>query len=165
MTAPRGRTEAWLVDDRWAKAYPLAERTTLGRSGESTVILRDPAVSRQHAEIVRETNAFVLRASGSSGTKVNGVPVASEHELHEGDVVEIAFTSLRFTLKAPTGELFVIRKDAATLLDRNEGPTRPTLHELHPITLVRRWRRWWHLAAGFLLLLLMLLVLLAPRVL
>jgi pSer/pThr/pTyr-binding forkhead associated (FHA) protein len=137
--------DAWLVDERWFKAYPLVEDTTIGRGAQCVIILRDPAVSRVHAEVKREHNEYVLYAQGSSGTKVNGARVTSATLLQEGDVVEIAFTTLRFTRHAPTGEMFVVPRDAATTSDRNEIPTRATLHALHPITIVSRWPRYWRI--------------------
>ena len=143
--------QAWLIDQRWAKAYPLADATTVGRGAECMVVLRDPAVSRRHAEITREGEAYVLRAMGSSGTLLNGVRVATDCVLQEGDLIEIAFTVLRFTKLAPTGEMFVVRRDAVYSRDRLEVPTRETLHGMHPITLISRWRRYWHLLLGLLL--------------
>lgn len=156
-----GRAEAWLVDERWTKAYPLGDSTTIGRGAGSTIILRDPAVSRNHASVTKQATGYVLRSQGSAGTKVNGIRVGSECVLQEGDVIEIAFTTLRFTLKAPTGEMFVIRRDTPTIRGEHEGPTRPTLHSLHPVTLMSRWRRWWHVTLGLLAIVVMLLVLLA----
>jgi pSer/pThr/pTyr-binding forkhead associated (FHA) protein len=139
--------DAWLVDERWFKAYPLASRTTIGRSANSTIILRDPAVSRVHAEVRREALGFVLRARGSAGTKVNGVRVGGECALQEGDVIEIAYSNLRFTQRAPTGEMFVVSRDPVANVDSLDVPTRATLHAMHPITLAARWRRWWHYLA------------------
>jgi pSer/pThr/pTyr-binding forkhead associated (FHA) protein len=135
------KTSAWLVDERWAKAYPLREDVSIGRGSENTIILRDPAVSRLHAEVKRDAGRYVLHAHGSSGTKVNGVRVGAECDLHEDDVIEIAFSKLRFTTKAPTSEMFVIRRDAPTAGDEQDVPTRMTLHALDPITLVSRFRR------------------------
>ena len=133
--------QAWVIDQRWAKAYPLAEITTVGRGADSTVVLRDPAVSRRHAEITREGEAYVLRAMGSSGTLLNGVRVATDCVLQEGDLIEIAFTVLRFTKLAPTGEMFVVPRDAVYSRDRLDVATRATLHRMHPITLIARWPR------------------------
>lgn len=149
---------AWLVDQRSAKAYPLAEEATIGRGGESTVVLRDPAVSRRHAEITREGDAYVLRAMGSAGTLLNGVRVATDCVLQEGDLIEIAFTTLRFTKLAPTGEMFVVPREAVYARARVEPPTRATLHRLHPITLMSRWRRYWHLLLALLLVVLVLTI-------
>lgn len=154
-----GMNEAWLVDDRWAKAYPLGDSTTIGRAAESTIILRDPAVSRQHATVAHEERGFVLLVHGSSGTKLNGQPVASDSVLEEGDVIEIAHTLLRFTLRAPTGEMFVVRRDRPTPYDNPEVPTDATVKAANPMML--SWRTHWHFIVGVALLVLMLLVLLA----
>jgi pSer/pThr/pTyr-binding forkhead associated (FHA) protein len=156
-----GMNEAWLVDDRWAKAYPLGDRTTVGRSAENTIILRDPSVSRQHATVERREVGFVLVVHASSGTKLNGLPVAADSPLTEGDAIEIAHTSLRFTLKAPTGEMFVVRRDRPTPYDSPEIPTDAPLRAVNPW--IAGWRRHWHFITGLVLLALMLLVLLGAR--
>jgi FHA domain-containing protein len=156
--------EAWLVDERWFKAYPLADETTIGRGVENTIIVRDPAASRHHADVKREPAGYVLHAFGSSGVKVNGLRVSTEFTLQEGDVVEIAFTSLRFTTKAPTNEMFVLRRDTPTILDQMlEGPTRATIEALNRSALAQGWRRYWHVIAIVVLILAMLLFLLATR--
>lgn len=153
---------AWLIDQRWAKAYPLAESTTVGRGADCTVVLRDPAVSRRHAEITQEGEAYVLRSMGSAGTTLNGVRVATNCVLQEGDLIEIAFTILRFTKLAPTGEMFVVPRDAVYSRDRIELPTRPTLHGMHPITLIARWQRYWHILLALLIVVLVLAICAAP---
>lgn len=136
--------EAWLVDDRWGKAYPLPEDTTIGRGSANAIILRDPAVSRHHATVKRRGMEYVLAVASNAGTGLNGAPVTGETVLQEGDVIEIALTNLRFTMRAPTGEMFVVSRDYPAL--GREGPTRPTLHSMHPITLYSRARTYWHLA-------------------
>jgi hypothetical protein len=141
--------DAWLVDDRWGKAYPLTEQeTTIGRGHPSAVIIRDPAVSRTHARIRREGVDYVLRVSGAAGTSVNGQPVTGDVTLAEGDTIEIALTALRFTFHAPTGEMFVVSRDHPVQPEIEEAPTRATLHALHPITLASRsytrLRPYWH---------------------
>lgn len=137
--------DAWLVDERWFKAYPLVDDTTIGRSAKCTIILRDPAVSRVHAEVKRQPSGYVLYAHAESATTVNGDRAAAETVLHEGDVIDIGVSSLRFTMSAPTGEMFLVSRDYPTPRDHEESPTRPTLHAMHPITLVSRvpvlWRR------------------------
>lgn len=141
--------DAWLVDDRWGKAYPLTEQeTTIGRGQPSAVIIRDPAVSRVHASVRRIGPAYVLTVTGASGASVNGLPVEKEHTLAEGDTVEIALTALRFTFSAPTGEMFVVSRDHPVQPEVEEAPTRATLHAMHPITLATRsytrLRAYWH---------------------
>jgi len=156
MTQP-GTFEAgaWLVDDRWSKAYALTGETHIGRGAGSSIILRDPVISRRHASVVKHQDGYMLQALGSAGTKVNGVNVDTQCMLKEGDIVEIAFTALRFTLMAPTGEMFVVTRDTPTLIDRQEGPTRATVKA----AVVREplWRR--HAFALFVGTVLVLLVL------
>ena len=156
---PVPRTQAWLVDERWAKAYPLEDTTTIGREGECTIILRDPTVSRQHATIERRGAAYCLKPSGAAGTKLNGVVQVGEAPLKEGDRIEIAFTVLRYTLMAPTGEMFLIRRDRPTPYDNPDVPTGAPLRA--STAALRVAKRYWHFVVTVALLLVMLLVLLA----
>ena len=148
--------DAWLVDDRWGKAYPLTEQeTTIGRGQPSVVIIRDPAVSRVHATVSRRGAEYLLNVTGASGASVNGEPVTGERRLTEGDTVEIALTALRFTYNAPTGEMFVVSRDYPVHPEIEEAPTRATLHAMHPITLATRSytrvRPYWKFLLIFLL--------------
>lgn len=69
---------------------------TIGRLPESVLVLEDPNVSRQHAEIRPSGNGFVLADLGSTnGSKVNGIKV-SERVLQDGDELTFGSTSFRF---------------------------------------------------------------------
>jgi len=69
---------------------------TIGRFGESDVVLRDPGASRRHAEIRRSPQGYVLADLGSTnGTMVNEATV-SERALEEGDRITIGRTILEF---------------------------------------------------------------------
>jgi hypothetical protein len=76
---------------------PLGEETiTVGRLPESTIVLADPNVSRQHAEIRPRGATFVVIDLGSTnGTRINGIRV-NEHELVDGDEVTFGNTRMRF---------------------------------------------------------------------
>jgi len=64
--------------------------TTLGRRTECHVRLSGTDVSRDHAEIVRDGERYVIRDRGSRfGTFVNGVQVAGDRELKHGDTVRL----------------------------------------------------------------------------
>lgn len=77
-------------------AYELGERTRLGRLGENEVQISDPNVSRIHAEIVQENDAFVIYDRGSkNGVMVNGVEIA-EKRLEPGDELLIGTASFVF---------------------------------------------------------------------
>ncbi|HEY1116193.1 MAG TPA: DUF3662 and FHA domain-containing protein [Acidimicrobiales bacterium] len=69
---------------------------TIGRLPESVLVLEDPNVSRQHAEIRPAGTGFVLADLGSTnGSKVNGIKV-SERVLEDGDELTFGATSFRF---------------------------------------------------------------------
>lgn len=153
--------EAWLVDERWFKVYPLFEETTIGRGSRCGIIVRDPAVSRVHARVIKSADGYVLEPQGASGTRLNGGSIGSDTLLHEGDVIDIAFTTLRFTTKAPTGEMFLVSRDYPTHVDKLDPPTRDTLHAMHPITLISRSRVYWRRIVVALLIVAMLAFLLA----
>ena len=145
MTATAERDGAWLVDQRWFKAYPLKDSTTIGRDAHNTIILREADVSRTHAKVRKTDGGYVLEVFGASGTKVNGAPVSAETRLNEGDVVEISFTALQFTRHAPTGEMLVVPQDAPTLRATQEGPTRATIQAVKRTSIFgesHSWRDW-----------------------
>ncbi|MCU1453790.1 MAG: hypothetical protein JWN46_1936 [Acidimicrobiales bacterium] len=69
---------------------------TIGRRPESTLVLADPNVSRNHAEIRPHGNGWILVDLGSTnGSRVNGVRVSSQ-ELQEGDDIAFGNTHLSF---------------------------------------------------------------------
>jgi hypothetical protein len=75
----------------------LGERTiTVGRMPESNIVLADPNVSRNHAEIRPQGNGFVVIDLGSTnGTRINGVRV-TEQQLADGDEITFGNTRMRF---------------------------------------------------------------------
>ncbi len=76
---------------------PLGEYVvSIGRHDDCTVVLADPNVSRNHAEVRPSGDGFAVVDLGSTnGTKVNGVRVA-EHQLRPGDEVRFGNTVVRF---------------------------------------------------------------------
>jgi hypothetical protein len=70
--------------------------TVVGRSRRCDIVLPDPNVSRQHAEIRRQDGDFVVRDLGSTnGTRVNRRDV-KQAVLRDGDRIEVGTTELRF---------------------------------------------------------------------
>jgi len=76
---------------------PLSDQTiTVGRRPESSIVLGDPNVSRNHAEIRPDGLGYLLVDLGSTnGTRINGVRVSNQ-ALHDGDEILFGNTPVRF---------------------------------------------------------------------
>jgi hypothetical protein len=74
-------------------------RATIGRSDEVECVLRDPNVSRRHAELRQSGNGEweIVDLNSTNGIKVNGRRTASAR-LREGDQVTVGTTTFRFDL-------------------------------------------------------------------
>lgn len=78
--------------------YP---QVLIGRDPASQMHLDHPAVSRRHAEIVRQNGGFVIRDLGSAnGTFVNGQRVTGWMALGVGDVIQIGPFKLVYDVQA-----------------------------------------------------------------
>jgi len=86
------------VDDR---RYVLdAARSTVGRSRDADCVLRDPNVSRHHAELRRSTAGdwTIADLGSTNGIKVNGRRVGSTR-LKSGDKVTLGTTTFTFDIE------------------------------------------------------------------
>lgn len=87
-----------ILDDR---RYVLdSDRSTIGRSRDADCVLRDPNVSRHHAELRRSASGewTVADLGSTNGIKVNGRRVASTR-LEPGDEVTLGTTTFRFDVE------------------------------------------------------------------
>ena len=86
------------LDDR---RYVLdGPRAVLGRSDEVECVLRDPNVSRRHAELRQDRSGQweIADLGSTNGIKVNGRRV-TEAPLREGDQVTVGTTTFRFGIE------------------------------------------------------------------
>jgi len=86
------------LDDR---RYVLeGPRATIGRSKEADCVLRDPNVSRHHAELRRSAQGdwTIADLGSTNGIKVNGRRVGSTR-LGAGDQVTLGTTTFRFDVE------------------------------------------------------------------
>jgi predicted component of type VI protein secretion system len=89
---------AYLIDERARIAYALARRSvSVGRDAASIVVVKDPQVSRFHADVRSEAGAHVLYSMGSAGTTVNGSGLSAPRVLEPGDKIGIGQSTLVFT--------------------------------------------------------------------
>jgi len=78
---------------------PATSRVTIGRAPENDVALPwDPQVSRVHVELSSAGGDWVVDDDGLSrnGTWLNGEKLLRRRRLHDGDVLRVGATHLRF---------------------------------------------------------------------
>ena len=84
-------------------SYPLRDQElTLGRTPDNAIVIASPAVSQQHARVVKRGDRYwILDFTSANGTYVNGVRV-QHHALTPGDLVTIGPATFRFLTEAPS---------------------------------------------------------------
>jgi hypothetical protein len=94
----RTQTALLLFEGRRMVVGPAG--VTLGRSRQCDVVLNDPNVSRQHAELRPRGGSWVLTDLGSTnGSRLNGRPVERSEVVRPGDEIELGATILKFELE------------------------------------------------------------------
>jgi hypothetical protein len=94
----RTQTALLLLDGKRLVVGPTG--ATLGRSRQCDVVLNDPNVSRQHAEIRPRGGSWVLSDLGSTnGSSLNGRRIDSPEVLKRGDEIELGTSALTFELE------------------------------------------------------------------
>ena len=93
---PGGMPAAALVLGDGSRVAVGEDPVIIGRAPECDIELADATVSRRHAEVVRDGDAWFIRDLGSSnGTKVNGAGVVDQ-VLNDGDDIRLGAVTLRF---------------------------------------------------------------------
>lgn len=87
-----------LSGQHFGRTYTLTEPRMVGRSASADIRLDDAAIAERHAVVELHGDRVVLRALGSDGSHLNGVPVR-DAVLSPGD--QLAFDQHRFLLEAP----------------------------------------------------------------
>jgi hypothetical protein len=74
-----------------------ADAVTIGRGAENDVVLNDAGVSRTHARIERQGEAWMLLDNGSAnGTELNGAVIAKAIALRAGDRIGVGPVTFEF---------------------------------------------------------------------
>ncbi len=91
----RHQSALLLIDGRRLVVGPTG--VTIGRSRQCDVVLDDPNVSRQHAEIRPRGGSWVLTDLGSTnGSSINGRRLAGPEVLKPGDELQVGTSTIRF---------------------------------------------------------------------
>jgi sigma-B regulation protein RsbU (phosphoserine phosphatase) len=76
---------------------PSGPLITLGRATDCTVPIRDRYLSRRHAEIVFDADAWLIRDLGSvNGTSLNGIRIDGSAPLRAGDRIKLGDSEVLF---------------------------------------------------------------------
>lgn len=124
---------AYLVYELERRAYRLTGVAfTIGRGAENSIVIREPSVSRVHAELRPEGEEYVLHTSGATGTRVNGKIATAPHQLTDGDRFEVGLEEFTFRRsKLPLGVSIVDPPNNeghdGDILTRRETITNPIL--------------------------------------
>ena len=93
-----------LEDDNNALTYPvLYWENSIGRSKNSDIVINDPAVSRDHAVLLRRKDGWFITDTGSkAGDFVNGEETTGRQPVGVGDNILLGNTRLVLRRSAPT---------------------------------------------------------------
>src|SRR4029453_8202370 len=87
--------EATLVFEDGTRFPVPGAGATIGRRADSDLVLTDPETSRRHAQVFyRDGSLYVTDLGSMNKTFVNGVEVAGEQVLTNGDVIQMGDTRL-----------------------------------------------------------------------
>jgi predicted component of type VI protein secretion system len=108
-----------------ARSFALGERSTVGRSDECDVVLRDRSISRKHALVVREAERWFVQDLGSTNGVTKDGRRGERFELADGDEFRLGDLPLRFKL-SEEGEAQDIEFDLAPAAgSKPPAPVRP----------------------------------------
>jgi predicted component of type VI protein secretion system len=94
----RVQTVLLLVDGKRMVVGPAG--AVLGRSRQCDIVLNDPNVSREHAEIRPRGGSWVLSDLGSTnGSVLNGRRIDGSEVIRPGDEIELGTSLIKFELE------------------------------------------------------------------
>jgi predicted component of type VI protein secretion system len=111
------------------RSAPLrGERTVIGRSPESDLVLDDEAVSWNHLEIVRRGEVLMATDLDSrNGTALNGELLDRPRRLRDGDTLVVGSYRLEVATGAPTPGPTIAATDPGVALSEEERATAAAL--------------------------------------
>ncbi|AOT69097.1 FHA domain-containing protein [Geosporobacter ferrireducens] len=72
------------------EVYPLAASVIIGRKNESDIVIKDPFISNQHAQISLDEGSYFLEdLDSANGTYLNGERIMDAVKLQNGDRIKI----------------------------------------------------------------------------
>jgi len=106
----------------------LTDLTKIGRNPKNDLVLNDPEVSGQHAQIRRDASGFLLEdLQSSNGTFLNGARLSTPARLASGALIKVGKTQLEFAMATPKENLHM------TSVGLPEAPPAPSAAPSDPV--------------------------------
>ncbi|MBS4537249.1 FHA domain-containing protein [Clostridium sp. D2Q-11] len=80
--------------------YSLVSDVSIGRSRNNKIIIKDPYISKQHAQIIKNRDEYYLEdLSSANGTYVNGEQITNAVKLMNGDTIQVGRVNFLFVIE------------------------------------------------------------------
>ncbi|NLN14123.1 MAG: FHA domain-containing protein [Tissierellia bacterium] len=80
--------------------YSIGEGLTLGRRGDNDIVIKDPYVSKDHFQIVKDEDEYFLEdLNSANGTYLNGERIQDVVPLKDGDRIRVGNIDFLFVNK------------------------------------------------------------------
>lgn len=119
------RSDASLILDSGNTIALVKSPFSIGRSENCDLVIHNPAVSRNHVQLIHLGDRWFLYDDGSvNGTQINNVQAARgmQYELHNGDIIslsgKVSFRFMERTIGAKWNDVYPFNN--AEAMDTNE---------------------------------------------
>jgi phosphoserine phosphatase RsbU/P len=116
MESPTPRAEVTVYSPLFSPfRQPLqGPAVSIGRASDCSIPIKDRYLSRKHAEIIANGNAWVLKDLGSAnGTYLNGSRVERDEQLKTGDRIRLGDTEIVFETSDRSTDRFIAVAESA----------------------------------------------------
>lgn len=79
------------------EVYTLEDFTTIGRSNQNKIIIKDPYISKNHLKIVKDEGDYYIEdLNSANGTFINGTKIMDAVRLKNGDRIRLGQVEFLF---------------------------------------------------------------------
>lgn len=79
------------------EVYTLEDSTTIGRSNQNKIIIKDPYISKNHLKIVKDEGDYYIEdLNSANGTFINGTKIMDAVRLKNGDRIRLGQVEFLF---------------------------------------------------------------------
>lgn len=80
--------------------YSLVSNVTIGRSGSNKITIKDPYISKKHAEIIKDNDEYFIEdLKSANGTFLNNEEIMDAAILKNGDTITIGSINFLFVIE------------------------------------------------------------------